>query len=122
MRQFSIQHLLLLQQVLMLVLYNARKNTTVATLELGSVKSWISELEQYAYKTFFSVTAGDYDGDGVDEIACTDGNMDISLVDIEKEIARLIAEGVDKKLLEAVKKGANYVDRKYIEPIVNEFK
>ena len=28
----------------------------------------------------------------------------------------------DKKLLEAVKKGANYVDRKYIEPIVNEFK
>ncbi len=28
----------------------------------------------------------------------------------------------DKKLLEAVKKGANYVDKKYIEPIVNEFK
>ncbi|MBR6529696.1 MAG: hypothetical protein IKT62_06630 [Firmicutes bacterium] len=28
----------------------------------------------------------------------------------------------DKKLLEAVKKGANYVDRKYIEPIVKEFK
>ena len=28
----------------------------------------------------------------------------------------------DKKLLEAVKKGANYVDRKYIEPIINEFK
>ena len=28
----------------------------------------------------------------------------------------------DKKLLDAVKNGANYVDRKYIEPIVNEFK
>ena len=28
----------------------------------------------------------------------------------------------DLKLLDAVKKGANYVDRKYIEPIVNEFK
>ena len=28
----------------------------------------------------------------------------------------------DTELLEAVKKGASYVDRKYIEPIVNEFK
>ena len=28
----------------------------------------------------------------------------------------------EKKLLDAVKNGANYVDRKYIEPIVNEFK
>ena len=28
----------------------------------------------------------------------------------------------DKKLLDAVKNGANYVDKKYIEPIVNEFK
>ena len=27
----------------------------------------------------------------------------------------------DKKLLDAVKNGANYVDRKYIEPIVHEF-
>ncbi len=28
----------------------------------------------------------------------------------------------DKKLLDAVRNGANYVDKKYIEPIVNEFK
>ena len=28
----------------------------------------------------------------------------------------------DKKLLDAVQNGANYVDRKYIEPIVKEFK
>ena len=73
------------EQVLMLVLYNARKKTTVATLELGSVKSWIGNLEQYAYKTFFSVTAGDYDEDGIDEIACTDHNMGVQLVEINAE-------------------------------------
>lgn len=28
----------------------------------------------------------------------------------------------DKRLLDAVHNGANYVDRKYIEPIINEFK
>ena len=71
------------EQVLMLVLYNARKRATVASMELGSVKNWIGDLEQYAYKTFFSVTAGDYDGDGVDEIACTDHDMGVQLIDIK---------------------------------------
>lgn len=73
------------EQVLMLVLYNARKNTTVATLELGSVKSWIGKVEQYAYKRFFSVTAGDYDGDGIDEIACTDHNMGVQMIEINAQ-------------------------------------
>ena len=67
---------------LRLVLYNARTNTTVAMLSLGDVSSWIGSVEQWAYKTFISVTAGDYDGDGVDEIACTDANMGVQMVEI----------------------------------------
>ena len=70
------------EQVLMLVLYNARQHPTVATLQLGSVKSWIGQVEQYAYKSLISITAGDYDGDGIDEIACTDANMGVQTVEI----------------------------------------
>ena len=73
------------EQVLMLVLYNARHSYVVDTVELGSVKSWINYLDHFAYKTFFSVTAGDYDGDGVDEIACTDADMGVQLVDIDED-------------------------------------
>ena len=73
------------EQVLMLVLYNARKKRVVDTIELGSVKSWAGNVEQYFYKTLFSVTAGDYDGDGVDEIACTDADMGVQMIEIAKD-------------------------------------
>ena len=72
------------ERALMLVLYDARKDRTVDTIELGSVDSWIDDLEHYSYKTIFSVTAGDYDGDGVDEIACTDHDMGVQLIEINK--------------------------------------
>lgn len=71
------------EQVLMLTLYNARKGFVVDTIELGSVKGWVDQVEQYSYKTLFSVTAGDYDGDGIDEIACTDANMGVQMVEID---------------------------------------
>ena len=73
------------EQVLMLVLYNARRNHVVDTIELGSVKGWINQVEQYSYKTLFSVTAGDYDGDGIDEIACTDANMGVRMIEINAD-------------------------------------
>ena len=71
------------EQVLMLTLYNARIGLVVDTIELGSVKGWVDQVEQYSYKTLFSVTAGDYDGDGIDEIACTDANMGVQMVEID---------------------------------------
>lgn len=40
-------------------------------------------MEQYAYKSLISITAGDYDGDGIDEIACTDANMGVQTVEIQ---------------------------------------
>ena len=72
------------EQVLMVVLYNARKKFVVDAIEIGSVESWVDDVEHYSYKTLFSITAGDYDGDGIDEIACTDNNMGVQLLGIDK--------------------------------------
>ena len=83
------------EQVLMLVLYDARRNCVVDKIEIGSVKSWIGNLEQYAYKTFFSVTAGDYDNDGIDEIACTDHDMGVQMIEIH-------TDGIDLTLRKAM--------------------
>lgn len=77
------------EQVLMLVLYNARVGAVMDTIELGSVKGWIDKVEQYSYKTLFSVTAGDYDCDGVDEIACTDAEMGVQMIDINTSLFSL---------------------------------
>ena len=98
------------EQVLMLVLYNARKQSVVGTIEIGDVKEWIGKLGQYAYKTFFSVTAGDYDGDGMDEIACTDHNMGVQLIEIDADLSLSKAkrydwtELVDKAVCQKMKK------------------
>ena len=102
------------EQVLMLVLYNARKDRVVAKIEIGSVKSWASYVEQYAYKTLFSITAGDYDGDGVDEIACTDEDMGVAVfrvhTDDDGDMSLRIAKRyywtdlVDKDIAEKMKK------------------
>ena len=78
------------EQVLMVVLYNARENYVVDTIEIGDVKSWASSVEQYSYKTLFSITAGDYDGDGVDEIACTDHSMGVQMIEIGTESSTLM--------------------------------
>lgn len=70
------------KNTLRVVLYNARTNTTAATLDIGTVGDWIKDVDQWAYKTFFSITAGDYDNDGIDEIACTDANMGVQMIEI----------------------------------------
>lgn len=103
------------EQVLTLVLYNARKDRVVDTVELGSVKSWINNVEHYSYKTLFSVTAGDYDGDGIDEIACTDADMGVRMVEINnygKDLSlelemrypwtALVSEDIAEKMKKAV--------------------
>ena len=69
-------------KTLRLVLYNADKNQTVASLDLGDVSSWIGDVDHWAYKSFISVTAGDYDNDGIDEIACTDHNMGVQIIEV----------------------------------------
>lgn len=115
------------EQVLMLVLYDARKNTVVDSLELGSVKSWINGVEQYSYKTLFSITAADYDNDGVDEIACTDHNMGVQLVEINKDSSGLslskakhydwtdlVSEAVAEKMKRLVTAKAQYNRRAFI--------
>ena len=77
------------ERVLMLVLYNARNDRVVDTIELGGVNSWVGSLEHYSYRTLFSVTAGDYDGDGIDEIACTDYAMGVRMIEIDKRGSNL---------------------------------
>lgn len=77
------------EQVLMLTLYNARKNRVVDTIEIGDVKDRINSVQHYAYKTLISVTAGDYDGDGIDEIACTDADMGVQMIEIVKNDSKL---------------------------------
>ena len=70
---------------LRLVLYNARRDQIAASVDIGDVSGWIEDVEHYSYKTFISVTAGDYDGDGIDEIACTDHNMGVQMLDIHPQ-------------------------------------
>ena len=70
---------------LRLVLYNARRDQIAASVDIGDVSGWIEDVEHYGYKTFISVTAGDYDGDGIDEIACTDHNMGVQMLDIHPQ-------------------------------------
>ncbi len=115
------------EKVLMVVLYNARKNHVVDTIEIGSVKDWVSKVEQYSYKTLFSVTAGDYDGDGIDEIACTDHNMGVQLIEIDTsgsalslnktkryDWTDLVSESVAKKMKKTVTSAAGYNRRAFI--------
>lgn len=72
-------------KTLRLVLYNARRNQIAASVDIGYVSGWIEDVEHYGYKSFVSVTAGDYDGDGIDEIACTDHNMGVQMIDIHAD-------------------------------------
>lgn len=122
------------EQVLMLVLYNARRERVVDTLELGSVKGWIDQVEQYSYKTLFSVTAGDYDNDGVDEIACTDANMGVQMIEIvprgtqpslSKSIrydwTELVPEGVCEAMKKNVTSTAQYYRRAFISLATGNF-
>ena len=101
--------------VLMVVLYNARHKRVVDTIEIGSVKNFASNVEQFAYKTFFSITAGDYDNDGIDEIACTDHNMGVQMLEIDTSLSTptmtlekrydwtdLVSDAVAEKMKKAV--------------------
>ena len=67
---------------LCLVLYDARHLETVTSMEIGDVSAWVGDVDHWAYKTFFSITAGDYDNDGIDEIACTDANMGVQMIEV----------------------------------------
>lgn len=122
------------EQVLMLVLYNARKDLVVDSVELGSVKSWIGNVEQYSYKTLFSVTAGDYDGDGIDEIACTDADMGVQMVEVNTDgrdlsllltkryyWTDLVSEFVAEKMKKAVTSTAEYNRRAFISLTTGNF-
>lgn len=122
------------EQVLMLVLYNARKDRVVDTVELGSVKSWVGNVEQYSYKTLFSVTAGDYDGDGIDEIACTDADMGVQMVEITTSgrdpsllltkryyWTDLVSEDVAEKMKKAVTSTSEYNRRAFISLATGNF-
>ena len=57
-----------------------------------------------------------------EEIKGIDAGIVIMMISMLESKGALEMTEEDKKLLDAVKNGANYVDRKYIEPIVNEFK
>ena len=115
------------ERVLMLVLYNARKECVVDTIELGGVNSWVGSLEHYSYRTLFSVTAGDYDGDGIDEIACTDYAMGVRMIEIDKrgsnlslrsanryDWTELVSEQVAESMKKAITPIAEYNRRAFI--------
>ena len=72
-------------KTLQLVLYDARNHRTVDSVDIGDVSSWIGDVGHWSHKTVVSVTAGDYNNDGIDEIACTDHNMGVQLIEISQE-------------------------------------
>ena len=122
------------EEVLMLVLYNARKKRVVDTVELGSVKGWARSVEQYSYKTLFSVTAGDYDGDGIDEIACTDADMGVQMVEIDTsgidlallptkryDWTELVSASIAEKMKKSVSSTAGYDRRALISLATGNF-
>ncbi|MBQ2377563.1 MAG: fibronectin type III domain-containing protein [Clostridia bacterium] len=122
------------QQVLMVVLYNARDNRVVDTIEIGDVKSWASSVEHYSYKTLFSITAGDYDGDGIDEIACTDHNMGVQMLEINTsgsdlsliksqryDWTDLVSEEIAAKMKKSVTSTAEYNRRAFISLATGNF-
>lgn len=89
-----------------------QKETRMQLREINFDKSYVERMTCYycpgAYKP--------------EEIKGIDaGIMKLMIKMLEGKGASELTED-DKKLLDAVKNGANYVDRKYIEPIVNEFK
>ena len=89
-----------------------QKETRMQLREINFDKSYVERMTCYycpgAYKP--------------EEIKGIDaGIMKLMVKMLEGKGASELTED-DKKLLDAVKNGANYVDRKYIEPIVNEFK
>lgn len=49
--------------------------------------SWdIYELEHYNYKNFISMTVGDFDGDGTDDIAFTDVDMSVTVLNLDEDV------------------------------------
>ena len=62
-------------------LMSAHKEKSVLTPG-ASTNRFLCLALQCSYKTLFSVTAGDYDADGIDEIACTDADMGVQMVEI----------------------------------------
>lgn len=115
------------EQALMLVLYNARWGFVVDTIELGSVKDWAGKVKHYSYKTLFSVTAGDYDGDGIDEIACTDHDMGVQMIEIDRSRSflslykserynwtDLVSESIVEEMKKSVTSTAGYNRRAFI--------
>ena len=89
-----------------------QKETRMQLREINFDKSYVERMTCYycpgAYKP--------------EEIKGIDaGIMKLMVKMLEGKGASELTED-DKKLLDAVKNGANYLDRKYIEPIVNEFK
>ena len=45
----------------------------------------IYELEHYNYKNFISMTVGDFDGDGTDDIAFTDVDMSVTVLNLDED-------------------------------------
>lgn len=49
--------------------------------------SWdIYALDHYAYKNFISMTVGDFDGDGTDDIAFTDVDMSVTVLNLDEDV------------------------------------
>lgn len=48
--------------------YDIRNGGVIATRNLGTA-TWYDNVSQFAYKNFMSITAGDFDGDGTENIA-----------------------------------------------------
>lgn len=48
--------------------YDIRNGGVIATRDLG-VATWFDNVAQFAFKNFMSITAGDFDGDGTDNVA-----------------------------------------------------
>ena len=51
-----------------------------------SIPCDIPALPHYAYKNFISMTIGDFDGDGTDDIAFTDVDMSVTVLNLDEDV------------------------------------
>ena len=112
---------------LTLVIYNAVDRKYYARLEIGDVSSWIDEMHLWSYKSFINITAGDYDGNGIDEIACTNANNGVEIIEVygnknkEYYMDRIKTLQLRDLLKENVFNGSVFEDSDYIymRPVIS---
>ena len=95
--------------------YDIRNGGVIATRNLGTA-TWFDDVSQFAFKNFMSITAGDFDGDGTDNIAvAVSSDAEISIL-VFKNSSLTNPEKYD--LFDLVDK--NIIDKKYFPSVSSD--